>query len=52
MEKRQIRMEDGRYLIFYTFEDSDQLSEGELGKPEPESQRPEGGDPESHPQQY
>ncbi|MCA1850191.1 MAG: hypothetical protein LC672_03830 [Acidobacteria bacterium] len=30
MEKRQIRLADGRYLIFYTFE-------GELSAPRPRS---------------
>jgi hypothetical protein len=35
MEKRQIRMQDGRYLIFYTFADVPTVAR--VGDGEPES---------------
>jgi hypothetical protein len=47
MEKRQIRMQDGRYLIFYTFADMppavDGEPEGEAAKEQPAA-KPEAED--------
>jgi len=42
MEKRRILLEDGRYLIFYTFEDSVPPPEVKFPEQEQESPRPEG----------
>jgi hypothetical protein len=41
MEKRQVLLEDGRYLIYYTFEDEFPSSEATKAMPEEESLRPE-----------
>jgi hypothetical protein len=51
MEKRQIRMQDGRYLIFYTFTDKQLASsEGMDAEENPESKgsdRPPAAKPEA-----
>ena len=46
MQKRQIRMQDGRYLIFYTFTDEAALPGAEEIKDEGSA----GGEPEVKPE--
>jgi hypothetical protein len=41
MNRRQIEMEDGRYLIFYTFDDEPAPTandDPEVGRPEPQAE--------------
>ncbi len=40
MEKRRILLEDGRYLIYYTFEDSAGRPEREPQQVDPRSEEP------------
>lgn len=49
MEKREVRLEDGRYLIFYTFDEkSVMLASGEADAPRPEPEaEPEAEDERS-----
>ena len=49
MEKREVRLEDGRYLIFYTFDEKPAMpasDEGVAGRPEPRAE-PEAEDERS-----
>ena len=47
MDKRQIRMADGRYLIFYTFTDEPALSRAEEKQDEAASDRETEAQPEA-----
>jgi hypothetical protein len=47
MEKRQIRMQDGRYLIFYTFADKAALSRADDEK---DARRDVAGQPDAKPE--